>query len=193
MKKSVRLFLNLALASTLFLGYSLVRAQDTNPPAGDQSGDNSAMKSDHGDWGEKRMDHMKEKLGLTDDQAASLKTVFKKQMEANKPLRDQERIDIDTLRQKVDSKASDSDIKQILDKLKVDRKQLQEAQERSIEKIRSILTPTQQAKWVLMMEHGLMGRGKWNGKKGDWKKGHKKDQGSDDAKPDAAQAPSDAQ
>ena len=67
-----------------------------------------------------------------------------------------------------------------------------------MDKIRSILTPTQQAKWVLMMNHGPMGHGKWDGKKkGDWAK-HKNDgDGSaDDAKPDApadGPAPANAQ
>lgn len=90
------------------------------------------------------------------------------------------------MQQKVDSKASDSDIKTLLDKLKDDRKALQEAQERSMEKIRTILTPTQQAKWVLSMGRGM---GKWDGqKKGEWKKDGK-DGGDHAAKPAAPDAP----
>jgi Spy/CpxP family protein refolding chaperone len=194
MKKLTRLFLNTALVSTLFLGYSLVRAQDQAAPADNASGDKMEMKGDHGD-GKDRMDRMKEKLGLSDSQAAKLKEAFKKQMEANKPLRDQEKIDVDTLQQKVDSKASDSDIKDLLEKLKADRKQIQDAQERSMEKIKTILTPTQQAKWVLMMGHGAAGRGKWEGKRGDWKKNHDGQDGGDSAKsaPADASTPADAQ
>jgi Spy/CpxP family protein refolding chaperone len=188
MIKFSRWFLVGSLATVLFLGYGLVKAQDA-PAADNQGGDKPAMQGDHkpGDWGKDRIEHLKDKLGLTDDQATQLKEAFQKQGEAIKPLRDQEKIDMDTLQQKVDTKASDSDIKALLDKLKEDRKTLQDTQERSMEKFRMILTPTQQAKWVLSMGRGPMGQ--WDGKKkGDWKE-HKKDGGDDgSAKP----APNDA-
>ncbi len=187
MKKSVRLFLNLALASTLFLGYSLVRAQDQNPSAGDQGGAQPAMTApDHGEGENGRLEHMKKELGLTDAQTAKLKTVMKKEREANKTLWDQVKIDLDTLQQKVDTKASDSDITNVLDKLKSDRKQLREAQENSMERMRSILTPMQQAKMVLMMKD------KMGERMGGWKKDGDKPA---DAAPDqnATPAPNNAQ
>ncbi len=190
MKKFSRLFLVGGLATAMFLGYGLAKAQDQNPPADDQGSDHPAMQGgDHGDWGKDRIENLKDKLGLTDDQAAKLKEAFKKQMEANKPLRDQEKIDIDTLQQKVDAKASDSDIKDALDKLSADRKSMQSAQDNSMEKIRGILTPIQQAKWVLTMRRGMMDH-KWDGKKkGDWKK--HKDGGDDSAaQPVPADTPS---
>jgi len=188
MKKFFRLFLVGGLATAMFLGYGLAKAQDQNPPADDQGGDHPMMQNvDHGDWGKDRIEHLKDKLGLTDDQAAKLKETFKKQREANKPLRDQEKIDIDTLQQKVDSKASDSDIKDALDKLSADHKSMQAAQDNSMDKIREILTPMQQAKWVLTMRRGMMDH-KWNGKKkGDWKKN--KDGGDDADAPAPADAP----
>ncbi|HTA77424.1 MAG TPA: Spy/CpxP family protein refolding chaperone [bacterium] len=190
MNKISYLFFAGSLATTLFLGQGLAKAQDA--PADNQGGAPPAMSGDHDGMDKKdgkgRLEEMKQKLGLTDDQAAKLKTAMKKQMEANKPLRDQEKIDIDTLQQKVDSKASDSDITAALDKLKEDRKALQEAQERSMEKMKSILTPTQQAKWVLSMGRG-MGMGKWDRKKkGEWKK-DSKDGGDDAAKPAPEAAP----
>ncbi|HXL73678.1 MAG TPA: Spy/CpxP family protein refolding chaperone [bacterium] len=194
MKKFSRLFLVGGLATAMFLGYGLAKAQDQNPPADDQSGDHPAMQDgdhgNHGDWGKYRIEHLKDKLGLTDDQAAQLKEAFKKQQEANKPLRDQEKIDMDTLQQKVDMKASDSDIKTLLDKLKDDQKQMEQVQENSMDKMRTILTPTQQAKWVLSMHRGPMGHGKWDGKKGDWKK--RQDGGDNDAaQPTPGEAPVD--
>ncbi len=189
MKNISRWFFAGTLATALFLGYGLAKAQDA-PPA-DNTSDQPAVGADHdkdGDHGKERMEKMKEKLGLTDAQVVKLKAAMKKQMEANKPLRDQEKIDIDTLQQKVDSKASDSDITAALDKLKEDRKALQEAQERSMEKTRTILTPIQQAKWVLSMGRGM---GKWDGKKkGEWKKDGK-DRGDDAAKPAPDAAPAD--
>lgn len=192
MKKLGRLFLTTGLATTLFLGYSLAKAQDQTPPADNQSGDHPAMMDgDHGDGD--RMEHLTKKLDLTDDQATKLKALFKKNMEANKPLRDQEKIDMDTLQQRVDTKASGSDIKDLLDKLLSDRKQLQAAQDNFMDKIRTILNPTQQAKWVLSMHRGPMD-GQWGGKKGDWKK-HKKDGGDNAAAksaPDESTTPASA-
>jgi Spy/CpxP family protein refolding chaperone len=193
MKKFSRLFLVGSLATAMFLGYGLAKAQDQNPPTDDQGGDHPRMQDgdhgDHGDWGKDRIEHLKDKLGLSDDQATKLKEAFKKQMEANKPLRDQEKIDMDTLQQKVDIKASDSDIKALLDKLKDDHKQIQDTQERSMDKIRAILSPTQQAKWVLTMQRGMMHR-QWDGKKkGDWKK--HKDNGEADVAPTPADTPAD--
>jgi Spy/CpxP family protein refolding chaperone len=187
MKKFSRLFLVGSLTTALFLGYGLAKAEDQNQPANDQGGDHPAMQDgNHGDWGKDRIEHLKDKLGLTDDQATQLKEAFKKHEEANKPLRDQEKIDIDTLQQKVDQKASDEDLKSLLDKLEKDHKQMQEVQQNSMDKIRMILNPTQQAKWVLSMHRGPMGRGGWNGKKkGNWKK-------NKDSDADAKSAPLDA-
>ena len=182
MKKFSRLFLVGSFATTLFLGYGLAKA-DEQMAADNQGGDQPAMSADqpdHDGMGKGRMEHLKEKLGLTDDQATQLKEAFKKQEEAIKPLRDQEKIDVDVLQQKVDTKASDSDIKTLLDKLKEDHKTVQDAQERSMEKMRTILNPTQQAKWVLSMRdrRGAWGRRGWDKKKddgnGDGVKKHKK-------------------
>jgi hypothetical protein len=47
-----------------------------------------------------------------------------------------------------------------------------------MEKNRDILTPTQQAKWVLMMGRDMQG-GMWGGKRGE----HEKGDGPDDGKP----------
>jgi Spy/CpxP family protein refolding chaperone len=178
-----------SLATTMFLGNGIARAQDQNPPAEDQGGDHPMMQGgDHGDWGKNRIEHMKEKLGLTDDQATQLKEAFKKHEEANRPLRDQEKIDVDTLQQKVDIKASDSDIKDLLDKLENDHKQMQQVQDNFMDKIRTILNPTQQAKWLLWMRRGPWDHKMGGKKKGDWKK-HK--DGGDGTTADATPAPAD--
>jgi Spy/CpxP family protein refolding chaperone len=201
MKKFSRLFLVGIFATALFLGYGLAKADDSMA-ADNQSGDQPAMNADHPDhmdhdgMGKGRIEHLKEKLGLTDDQATQLKEAFKKQEEAIKPLRDQEKIDVDMLQQKVDTKASDSDIKALLDKLKEDHKTVQDAQERSMDKMRTILNPTQQAKWVLSMRDrmGAWGRRGWDHKKDDGKKDgvkkHKKAAQDADAQPTPADAAS---
>ena len=117
------------------------------------------------------MSGMKEKLGLTDEQAAKMRDVWKSQQETMKSLRDQERVDMALLRQKVDAKASDSEMKAALDKLSADRKAIQEAQESMTKKMRSILTPTQQAKMLLGTARRMEGmKGGMKDKKGKLKK-----------------------
>ena len=146
-----------------------VYAQDDPAPAG---GDSPAMGQgmDGGMMGGGWIDKAKEKLGLTDDQASKLKDLFKSQMEANKPLRDQMKIDMDTLQQKVDLKASDADVKKLLDKLDGEQKEMQTAHEKMKDQLRSILSPTQQAKMVLGMRKMGMGMMEhWKGHHG-WKK-----------------------
>lgn len=178
-------------AAALMGSTALAHAQDDDGSAGmdDKPGMHGGMDDggDGGMMGGRFGGRLKEKLGLTDDQAAKLKDFFKKQREDNTPLRDQMRIDMDTLRQKVDTKAPDSEIKKLLDKLSEDQKGMQAARERTKDQLREILTPTQQAKMLFMMHRGRgrMGmwrdHGDWKGK-GDWKKdGHKKGPKGDDS------------
>ena len=128
------------------------------------------------DWGAKggnRMDMMKKRLDLSDGQVSKLKELFKKQREEAKPIRDQLRIDMDKLRQKVDTKAADSDLKDLLDQLQKDRQTLQSAREKLTDQLRDILSPAQQAKFVLGMRNrgmkmmkGLEHHGRAMGRKG---------------------------
>jgi Spy/CpxP family protein refolding chaperone len=187
----------LAVAA-LMAAAATVRAQDDNAAMGgddkpgmhdgtDDGMDGGMMR---GRWG----GGFKEKLGLTDDQATKLKDFFKKQRENNAPLRDQMRIDMDTLRQKVDMKASDSDIKRLLDKLVADRKDMQAARQKSEDQLREMLTPTQQAKLLFMMRRGLRGMGGWKDHD-DWNKGKGDHMGGSKGKhrkPDAEPTPADS-
>jgi len=125
---------------------------------GDPDGMQGSMMGGHFDW-------MKKKLGLSDSQATKLKDLFKKQMEEGKPLRDQMKIDMDTLQQKVDTKASNDEVKKVLDALSVDRKSMEASRQKMEDAVREILDPIQQAKFVLSMKdrgRGMMG--KWKGK-----------------------------
>lgn len=142
-----------SLLTVLVLGPVMtIRADENQPSTGD--GEKMGMKGDMDspEAGKGRLEKMKEKLGLTDAQATQLKDLFQKQREDTKPLRDQVKIDMDTLKQKVDTKASDSAVKGTLDALSADRKAMQSDREKFMEKIRTILTPTQQAKFVLGMK-----------------------------------------
>jgi Spy/CpxP family protein refolding chaperone len=183
MKKKLWLvaLMTTALVGTAFTLY----ADDAQAPAGGDDkpgmGQGTDPGPDGGMMGGDHMDKMKEKLGLSDDQAAKLKDLFKSQMEANKPLRDQMKIDMDTLQQKVDMKASDGDIKKLLDKLDSENKEMQASRDKMKDQLRSILTPTQQAKMVLGMRKmgmGMMNR--WKGHNG-WKKDGKS--GDDKSQP----------
>ncbi len=129
-----------SLIGILFVGTSwVVRAEEEGSMMGNEKG------------GVNQVEKMKEKLGLSDSQASKLKDLFKKQREDMTPLRDQMKIDMDTLQQKVDMKAPDSEIKKLLDKLDADRKGMESGREKMKDQLRAILSPTQQAKLVLGM------------------------------------------
>jgi Spy/CpxP family protein refolding chaperone len=144
----------------LFWGVQILRADD--PASGDNDG---PPKMDRGQGWEKGgpMGMWKEKMGLTVDQAAKLKDLMKNQREETRALADQMKVDMDTLKLKVDSKASDDQIKTLLDNLSAQKKKMQAKREEFINQAKGILTPTQQAKFLLAMkEHGRWGHeGGW--------------------------------
>jgi Spy/CpxP family protein refolding chaperone len=181
-----------SLLAALTFGFALaVHADDDQAaPGGDKPaamGDNGGPDDMQGGMMGRHFDRMKEKLGLSDSQASKLKDLFKKQMEEMKPLRDQMKIDMDTLQQKVDTKASDTDVKKVLDALSADRKSMEAGRQKMEDAVREILNPTQQAKLVLSMkDRGQRMMGKWKGKwhhdgKGDGKDGDDKGAGGPDS------------
>ncbi len=105
---------------------------------------------------------IKEKLGLTDDQAGKLMAAVKARRQALRPAFQMLKTDLKTLNGQVQAKASDADIQQALDKLKADRKALRAAMKDSESQFKaatSFLTPTQRAKLVLAFVHRM--RGGW--------------------------------
>jgi Spy/CpxP family protein refolding chaperone len=170
-------FLVSLLLALIFGSIPAVHAdEDQAAPGGDKPAamdDNGGPDGMQGGMMGGHFDRMKEKLGLSDSQAAKLKDLFKKQMEETKPLRDQMKIDMDTLQQKIDTKASDADVKKVLDALSADRKSMEASRQNMEDAVREILSPTQQAKFVLSMrDRGRQMMGKWMGK---WKHGGKGD------------------
>jgi Spy/CpxP family protein refolding chaperone len=146
--------------------------------------DKGMAKGGHGDG-------MKGMLGLSDDQAKQLKDAREADAKAMKPLMEKMKLDLDSLRVLVDKKASDSDLKDALAGLKADRKAVEEQRAKQMEASAQILTPLQQAKWVInMADH--MGRGGMGGEEGGWHKGMQhggdKDTGKDKAPDDAPKA-----
>ena len=166
MKKWV-VFLGLLVAWIVGIQYGAYaennQAEDAHPGRHEDMDDGMMGGGMMGD----RLDRLKEKLGLTDDQAVKLKGLFKKQMEDTRSLRDQMRIDMDTLRQKVDMKTSDSEIKKLLDALSADRDKIEEGRRKMEKNLREILTPTQQAKFLMgMRARGMEMMHRWKGMKG---------------------------
>ncbi len=173
MKKLSSLILAGSLVAALAFSFSpVLRAQDQDQsPQPDQAkGGRSAEK---GGWGKSHMGWgPMGKLGLTDDQQAKMKELFKSRGEDMKPLKDHVQLDRDTLRLQVDSNASKSELTSTMEKLSNDQKALRSSQEKFQDKLKSILTPKQQAQMILFKGgHRGGGFGCQNrGGKGSWGK-----------------------
>ena len=94
--------------------------------------DENAAKGDRGDRTQRRVEMMKERLNLTDDQARQLQQIFQ-----------------------------DAHQQWQADQGKADKETMRARHEKMHEQIKSVLTPEQQVKWEQMRkEH--RGRGRWN-------------------------------
>jgi len=163
-----------ALAAALLTGTGAIvaRAHDDDGPESEHAGPPM--------MGEK----MKEKLGLTDDQAAKLKDAMKAHGEAMKPLHEKMHGLLKKLHEQVEEKASDADLKATLDELKAQRKTVMAEEETFHGTLAGFLTPTQQAKMVLGMMHRMHERmERMHGRRGhhedDGEDAHKKDKGDE--------------
>jgi|SRR5665213_314391 len=123
---------------------------------------------DHGAGHWDKFDMLKKKLDLSDSQVSRLKDADKGQRQAAKLLMDKAEADKASLKVLVDEKASETDLTAALNAMEADHKALKEGAEKKIELLRSILSPLQQAKMVLMMQNH---RGHWDGMDGGWQ-GH---------------------
>lgn len=124
----------------------------------------------HHEMGGKMAERAKEKLGLTDEQAAKFKDAMKAHGEAVKPLHRKMRDGLAKLGDQLQDKASDSDVKATLDSLKSVRQAMTAEEEKFHDSLASFLTPTQQAKLVMgmakHMHEGMMGHGGGPGMRG---------------------------
>jgi hypothetical protein len=71
--------------------------------------------------------------------------------ESMKPIHEKAEADFKKLKEQVDAKASDSDVKSTLDDLKKNHEDMEKQEEKHHDEVSSILSPTQQAKFMLMM------------------------------------------
>lgn len=117
------------------------------------------------DMAEGKEGKWKEKLGLSEEQAAKLQAARKERQDTVKPIHDQLKLSMDRLREQVKNNASDGDIKVTLDQIQSSHKTLQAANEKFKAEMDSILTPMQRAKMMVGM-HGKMK----DRKKGDHKR-----------------------
>jgi Spy/CpxP family protein refolding chaperone len=118
---------------------------------GARAQEDDAMPAEHAEHqdGGKMSDKMKERLGLTDDQAAKLKDAMKAHGDAMKPIGQQMKDGIKKLADQIKNKASDADIQASLDALKASRKAMADEQEKFHDALASFLTPTQRAKMLV--------------------------------------------
>jgi Spy/CpxP family protein refolding chaperone len=131
--------------------------------------DQTPMPMDHQGQGHDGWDEgkMKDKLGLSDDQVAKLKAMRDSSKEAFKPLMEKERGLMAKLNDQSVNKAPDSAIQTTLNDLKANHKAMKEQMEKIQDQKDAILTPSQQAKMMLMRQK-MMERGSHNhGEHGD--------------------------
>jgi Spy/CpxP family protein refolding chaperone len=113
------------------------------------------MKSGTNDWQGGRLAKMKETLGLSDTQVASIKAIQDGSWKNIEPLRKQTRIDLENLKAQVKTGAPDKDLTASIDALQADRKKMMEARKASMEQVKAILTPLQQAKAMIAMSERM--------------------------------------
>lgn len=148
-----------------------VAARADDDDSGQQAVENhEGGKADHGAMAERA----KQRLGLSDDQAAKLKDAMKAHHDAMKPLWDKLKGDMKKLHEQVNSKASDSDVQASLDSLKADHKAVAD-EEGKLQDSLSFLTPTQRAKLLfgamhMRRERMMGGKGRRGPKDGDEEK-----------------------
>lgn len=114
----------------------------------------------------KKLEHMKATLELTDDQAGKLERVFESHREATKPQRRRLRDLTAKLKDQLEDKAGEGDLKGTLDAIEKTRKDLQAQREKMRESMAAILTVTQQARMVVSMRERLHGKHGPRGKGG---------------------------
>jgi Spy/CpxP family protein refolding chaperone len=142
---------------------------------------------DGGKHGERAETMMKERLGLTDDQAAKLKAAFEAMKTATKTLREQSKETSRKLEEQVRDLSSDKDIQATLDQLDANRKAMAAERQKMESAAASILKPYQRAKMRLMMGNRMKHRGhegrqrgeggehRWGGKGGEEGRHHDDD------------------
>ncbi|MFI5345647.1 MAG: Spy/CpxP family protein refolding chaperone [Elusimicrobiota bacterium] len=94
---------------------------------------------------------MKERLGLSDEQADKVKTAFESEKAAVKPLREARKAAARKLEQQVRDLASEKDIQATLDGMDANRKAMAAERQKLQGSLAGVLKPSQRAKMRLFM------------------------------------------
>ena len=133
--------------------------------AEDGGKDEGKRTEDRAESGDKRAEQlekmMKERLGLSDDQAAKLKTAWTAEKTASKTLHEQAEEANRKLEEEVRGLASDKEIQATLDQLDAGHKAMAAEHQKLESSMASILKPYQRAKLRLMMGRMMKERGHW--------------------------------
>jgi Spy/CpxP family protein refolding chaperone len=97
------------------------------------------------------MDRLKDKLDLSDEQLKEIKSISQKDREKSQTLREKLKTDVGNLSEKLKSGADGGVLKSLLEKVYADQNSLAVFRQKQMEETRNVLTPTQQAKWVVGM------------------------------------------
>jgi Spy/CpxP family protein refolding chaperone len=117
-------------------------------------------------------ERIREKLGITEEQGAKLKAARRARRDASEAIKSDLKAGVRKLHDQLEDKAPEKDIAATLEKLSASRKALRAEEDKFEAATASILTPTQRAKMVVGMAHGMRGgRGRGPGK--GWGKGGK--------------------
>ncbi|MBI2061565.1 MAG: Spy/CpxP family protein refolding chaperone [Nitrospirae bacterium] len=101
-----------------------------------------------------------EELGLSKDQQARIEGIRKEHRELVKKIKSERESLMKDLTKLVKEKAADADLQGKVDALHHLKKQVGEAMDRHMENLRGVLTPIQQAKFVLWMDKHRGSNGK---------------------------------
>jgi Spy/CpxP family protein refolding chaperone len=143
---------SIAVITVLLAGSSLVPALAHD--MGRSEGSKAGWRDNGG--------HFKEALGLTDEQIAKLQAINESRDKALKPLRRKQRDLTIKLKDRLEDKSSDADIKPLLTELRANREAIKAQSKQFRDEKNTVLTPTQQARMMLMKMHR---HGGWSNQK----------------------------
>jgi Spy/CpxP family protein refolding chaperone len=127
-------------------------------PKGSPRYGETADRQDQRD-GSGMMEGLKEKLDLSDEQINEMKSIRQKGREKSKTLHEKLKAEVRNLSEKLKAGADGAVLKSLLEKVYADQKILEAYRQKQMEETRNVMTPTQQAKWVVgMVENRRAGR-----------------------------------
>lgn len=120
---------------------------------------------DHGgDRKEAKLERMREKFGITEEQGAKLKAARRARRDASAASKAEIKAAMTKLNDQLEDKASEKDIAATLEKLSALRKARRAEAEKFEAGMKDILTPTQRAKMLVAMKHRGGKRGMRHGR-----------------------------